>query len=188
MFGKMGDLTSNYYMEKSSGELSPTLPVGAVKFREKAVKSIPISFPDSSTQVVLKGRLDAILAFEDGSYGVIDYKTSEATEEKAAFYSRQLSAYAYALENPAPGAFALSPITRLGLFIITPERYEPFRNGEIAFMTKTVWMDIPRDDATFLALLGEIVALLDNPNPPESANDCGLCNYRNNYYEAGFRE
>src|SRR3989304_5318422 len=81
MFGKMGDLTSNYYMEKSSGELSPTLPVGAVEFREKAVKSIPISFPDSSTQVVLKGRLDAILAFEEGSYGVIDYKTSEATEE-----------------------------------------------------------------------------------------------------------
>jgi hypothetical protein len=125
------------------------------------------------------------MAFEDGSYGIIDYKTSEASEEEAAFYSRQLSAYAYALENPAPGALCISPITRLGLFIITPDRYERMPNGEFAFVTRTTWMDIERDDATFLKLLREVVSLLEAPTPPDPAEDCGLCNYRKGYYEAG---
>jgi len=188
MFGKMGNLTSNYYLDKSSNELSPDLPRGVVKFREKWVKSAPISFADTSTQCVIKGRFDAIMAFEDGSYGIIDYKTSEASQEEAAFYSRQLSAYAYALENPAPAALAIAPITRLGLFIITPKRYERMPNGEFAFVTKTTWMDIPRDDGTFLKLLKEVVSLLDGPVPPDPAEDCGLCNYRKGYYEAGILE
>jgi len=188
MFGKMGDLTSNFYLDKPSSELSPDLPAGIVKFREKWVKSVPINFPDTSSQCILKGRFDAILAFEDGSYGIIDYKTSDASEEKATFYSRQLSAYAYALENPAPGALSIAPITRLGLFIITPNRFERMPSGEIAFVTKTTWMDVPRDDATFLALLREIVTLLDRPTPPGPAEDCGLCNYRRNYNEAGILE
>jgi len=188
MFGKMGDLTSNYYLDKPASDISPELPAGMVKFREKWVKSVPISFPETSSQCIIKGRFDAIIAFEDGSYGIIDYKTSDASEEKAAFYSRQLSAYAYALENPAPGALSISPITRLGLFIITPDRYERLPNGEIAFITKTNWMDIPRNDATFLELLREIVTLLDMPFPPDPAEDCGLCNYRKNYNEAGILE
>jgi hypothetical protein len=188
MFGKMGDLTSNYYLGKSSSEISPELPTGSVKFREKWVKSAPISFPDTSTQCVIKGRFDAVLAFEDGSYGIIDYKTSDASEEKAAFYSRQLSAYAYALENPAPKALSISPITHLGLFVITPERFEPMQNGELAFVNKTTWMEVVRDDATFLGLLREIITLLDMPIPPDPAEDCGLCNYRKDYNEAGILE
>ena len=188
MFGKMGDLTSNYYLDKPSSEISPDLPAGVVKFREKWVKSVPINFPGTSSQCIIKGRFDAIIAFDDGSYGIVDYKTSDASEEKAAFYSRQLSAYAYALENPASGALSISPITRLGLFIITPHRFERLPNGEIAFVTKTTWMNIPRDDATFLALLREIVTLLDEPTPPDPAEDCGLCNYRKDYHEAGILE
>lgn len=186
MFGKMGDLTSNYYLDKPVSELSPELPAGIVKFREKWVKSVPISFLGTSTQCVIRGRFDAIVAFEDGSFGIIDYKTSEASEEKNAFYSRQLSAYAYALENPAPGALSISPITHLGLFIITPNRFERMPNGEIAFVTKATWMDVLRDDIAFLALLNEIITLLDKPIPPDPAADCGLCNYRKNYKEAGF--
>jgi hypothetical protein len=188
MFSKMGDLTSKYYLDKPSSVISPGLPSGTVKFREKWVKSAPISFPDISSQCIIKGRFDAIIAFEDGSYGIVDYKTSDASEEKAAFYSRQLSAYAYALENPAPNALSLSPITRLGLFIITPDRFERMPNGELAFVTKTTWMDVPRDDDTFLALLREVVTLLDLDSPPVPDVDCGLCNYRKNYNEAGILE
>lgn len=188
MFSKMGNLTSSFYHEKPASEISAHLPPGSVKFREKWVKSVPIEFPATDTRCVIRGRFDAVVAFEDGSYGVIDYKTSDATAEKASFYSRQLSAYAYALENPAPGAMALAPITRLGLFIITPERFERLQNGKLAFVNRTTWVEIPRDDGAFLALLGEIVALLDEPTPPAPAEDCGLCNYRKDYRNAGILE
>jgi len=174
----MGDLTSNFYQDKSTSAISPSLPVGIIKYKEKWVKSNPISFEGISSQCIIRGRLDAVAAFEDGSYGIIDYKTSDASPEKAAFYSRQLSAYAYALENPATGALHLTPITLLGLFIITPQKYELVNNDEAAFITQTTWMDVPRDDKGFMKFLGEVMTVLDAPQAPQPADGCTLCSYR----------
>jgi len=186
MFGKMGSLTSNFYHGKACNEISSQLPVGIINLREKWVKSAPIGFAGTEAQVVIRGRFDAIAAFADGSYGVIDYKTSEASPGKADFYGRQLSAYAYALENPAPGALGLAPVSRLGLFVITPQRFERTEMGEMAFITAATWLDVPRDDAGFLGLLAEVVSLLDQPAPPQGDKNCGLCKYLKAYKEAGF--
>ena len=154
------------------------LPPGTIKFKEKYVKSAPISVPGLSTQAFIRGRFDAVIEFNDGSYGVIDYKTSEAKDEHATFYSRQLSAYAYALENPAPNALELSPVSRLGLYVITPERYEISANSEAVFVNKTTWVEVQRDDEAFLGLIWEILALLESPKPPESSKGCPACKYR----------
>ena len=134
IFGKMANLTSDFYQDKPTSEISPNLPTGRMKFKEKYVKSRPIAVPGLSAQAFIRGRFDAVIEFEDGSYGVVDYKTSEAKDEHAAFYSRQLSAYAYALEHPAPKALKLSPISRLGLYVITPERYEKSAGEEMVFV------------------------------------------------------
>jgi hypothetical protein len=174
----MANLTSSFYHEKPSGEITPDLPTGKVKYREQFVKSAPISVPGTESQCYINGRFDAVIEFEDGTYGVVDYKTSDPREEHTAFYSRQLTAYAWALENPAPHALELSPVSRLGLFIITPERYERSPGGEMVFINRTTWMDVPRDDAAFLQLLGEVLTLLDAPLPPAPSETCGLCNYR----------
>ena len=183
IFGRMANLTSEFYLGRSTSDISPDLPPGVVKLREKFVKSAPISIPGAASQCYINGRFDAVLEFEDGSYGIVDYKTSEAKDEHVAFYSRQLSAYAYALEHPAPKALSLSPISRLGLFVITPDRFETTSNNEMVFVNKTTWMDVPRDDAAFLALLGEVLAVLDAPAPPKSSEDCEVCNYRNSMQE-----
>jgi len=178
MFGTMGDLTSRFYLDKPAVLLSPGLPAGIVRYKEMWVKSAPISFADIDSHCVIRGRFDAVIEFEDGSFGVVDYKTSNASQEKAAFYSRQLSAYAYALENPAPGTLHLSPVTRLGLFILTPQRYEEIASGEAAFVTAATWMDVPRDDPAFFSFLGGVMAVLEADDPPPSAETCPLCAYR----------
>ena len=178
IFGKMANLTSDFYQDKSTSEISPDLPPGTMKFKEKYVKSAPISVSGLSTQAYIRGRFDAVIEFEDGSYGVMDYKTSEAKEEHAAFYSRQLSAYAYALENPAPKALELSPVSMLGLYVITPERYEMSAGEEMVFVNKATWVEVPRDDEAFLGLIGEILSLLESPNPPEPSRRCPACTYR----------
>jgi PD-(D/E)XK nuclease superfamily len=178
MFGRMANMTSQFYLHKSTAEISPTLPPGHVALQEKWVQSEPISPPGTESQCYIKGRFDAVMEFEDGSYGIIDYKTSEAKDEQTSFYSRQLSAYAYALEHPAPRALGLSPITRMGLFVVTPDRFEATDRNEKVFVNKTVWTDVPRDDEAFMRLLGEVVRLLDAPEPPESDPDCETCNYR----------
>jgi len=183
MFGMMGNLTSDFYQGKPTSSISPELPEGFIKYKEKWVKSSPIILPGMTSQCVIRGRFDAVIAFEDGSYGIIDYKTSDASSEKAAFYSRQLSAYAYALENPAPGTLTFAPITRLGLFIITPQRYKLVSREESAFITRTTWMDVPRDDTGFLAFLSEVMAVLDSPQPPMPSEGCALCSYRQSMAE-----
>jgi len=188
IFTRMGNLTSNFYLDQPARVISSSLPVGTVKFRELRVKSAPIDFAGTASKCFIKGRLDALIAFDNSTFGIIDYKPSDASEEQASFYSRQLSAYAYALENPAPLAAAYSPISRLGLFILTPARYENLPGGETAFVTRTTWVEIPRDDAAFLALLQEIVTLLDMPLPPPPGEDCSLCNYRREYRDAGILE
>jgi len=183
IFGKMANLTSEFYLGKPASEISENLPCGVVRYREKFVKSTPISIPGAVSECYISGRFDAVIAFDDGSFGIVDYKTSDPREEHAAFYSRQLSAYVYALENPAPGALGLTPISRLGLFIITPHRFERTMGDDMIYTNRTTWVDVPRDDKAFLALLGEVLALLDSPAPPEPGEDCGLCNYRKEYYE-----
>ncbi len=85
---------SQYYDGRSTTEISSHLPPGTVGDSEMSVLSKPISFHNGTRNVVIRGRLDAIMAFEDGSFGVIDYKTSKAKSEKAEFYRPQLAAYA----------------------------------------------------------------------------------------------
>jgi hypothetical protein len=188
MFGKMANMTSEFYLGKPAGEISSSLPAGILKFRERFVKSTPISVPGAVSQCYINGRFDAVIEFDDGTYGIVDYKTSDPRVEHAAFYSRQLSAYAYALENPAPKALGLSPVSRLGLFIISPQRFERTATEEMVFVNQTTWMDVPRNDEGFLALLGEVLAVLDAPTPPKPAENCGLCNYRKEHSQAGFLE
>ncbi len=183
IFSKMGSLTSGFYLGRSAAVISENLPPGIIKFREKNVKSAPIIVPWAESQCYLSGRFDAVIEFEDGSYGLVDYKTSEAKDEHVPFYSRQLSAYAYALENPAPGALSLAPITRMGLFVITPQRFEYAPAGETIFVNRTSWMDVPRDDHAFLSLLGEILSVLDAPTPPPPGETCTVCAYRQQMLE-----
>ena len=135
------------------------------------------------SQAYIRGRFDAVIEFEDGSYGIVDYKTSDAKDEHAAFYSRQLSAYAYSLENPAPNALSLSPVSRLGLFVVTPERFGKVANDEVVFVNRTTWVEVPRDDHAFLSLVGEVLAVLDAQAPPDPSDGCALCNYRKTIQE-----
>lgn len=177
VFSKMANLTSHFYEGKPAHEISPSLPEGRLAYREKWVKSAPIIIPGIGAECVLRGRFDAVIAFTDGSYGLVDYKTSEAGVEQGAFYSRQLSAYAYALEHPAEGALHLAPVTHLGLFILTPMRFERSPAGEMVFVNRAAWVEVPRDDAAFLGLLAEVVAVLEAPEPPQSSETCELCKY-----------
>jgi hypothetical protein len=178
IFSRIAALTSGFYQGRSARELDPRLPEGVIAYREQFVRSVPLAVPGAVSDCYILGRFDAVIAFSDGTFGVVDYKTSEPKDEHAAFYSRQLTAYALALENPAPRALALSPVSRLGLFIVTPQRFERGGGDEMIFANGTLWVDVPRDDAAFLAFLGEVLAVLDLPQPPEPTETCGICQYR----------
>jgi len=159
-------------------ELVPELPRGKVMTGKKQVESAPIEVPGHQGKCYIYGNFDIVVGFEAGGYGVIDFKTTEIRDEKAALYSAQLHAYAHALENPAPGAMGLKPVTMLGLLCVEPSVAERAPDGVYSLKGRSKWIPVPRDDAGFMGLLGEVLDVLGKPEPPPPGDKCDWCAYR----------
>jgi hypothetical protein len=178
IFGTIDRLMKEYFEGRFTGELDAALPAGRVRFGEKWVESLPVSLPGHTTQCYIKGKFDTVIAFDDGSFGVVDFKTSEPKATHVAFYSRQLHAYACALEHPAPGKFALNPISKLGLLIVAPNAMDVTNSGQIAYIGGVTWLEVPYDTAGFMQFLDRALTLLEEPEPPQAGEKCQYCDYR----------
>ena len=86
----------------------------------KTLESVDIKCEDGNAGYI-SGKGDAFLKLDDGSYAVIDFKTTAMSSDKAKDYSTQLHAYKYALENNREGKPHLSPITKLGIIVFEPD-------------------------------------------------------------------
>lgn len=116
------------------------------------------------------------MQFDDGTYSVIDFKTSTPRATHLEFYGRQLRAYA--LEHPAPGKYSLSPITHLRLLVVEPATMHKMLTGQVAYLGKVTWQEISPDEAAFLAFLDAVLTVLELPDPPPAAANCAWCQYR----------
>jgi hypothetical protein len=178
IFSKIDKLMKDFFTNQPTSEIARELPAGRVKFGEKWVFSQPISFPGNSIQVYIRGKFDTLVEFDDGTYGVIDFKTSEPKTSHIEFYGRQLHAYTYALEQSAPGKLSAGPISRMGLLVVSPAQMIRTQEGVIAYLGDVSWLEVPRDDAKFLGFLEKVVDLLALPEPPDAHPKCGFCGYR----------
>jgi hypothetical protein len=178
IFNKIDQLMKDYFEEKNTADISPDLPPGNVIFGGKWVESLPIVVPNRMSTCYIRGIFDTVVRFEDDSYGVVDFKTSKASPKSIPLYSRQLNAYAYALENPAPGKLGLAPVSKLGLLCVEPMRMTLGDDGMLAYESQPVWLECPRNDDGFLSFIGEVLDVLDSPVPPESGIECQFCKYR----------
>lgn len=154
------------------------IPPGFVQYDEKWVGSKPIQRPGWKSSCFITGKFDTVLGFDDGSYGVVDFKTSQTKSTHVPLYARQLHAYAYALENPAEGKFALTPISCLGLLVFDPNTFSHQLGQEAKLTGPVSWLEVPRNDIQFFDFLDEVVAVLDSKDVPPSSEECEWCSYR----------
>jgi hypothetical protein len=178
IFNKIDRLMKSYFEGQPASEIDPSLAGGVVRFGEKWVESLPLSLPGRQAGCYFRGKFDTVVSFRDGSYAVIDFKTSEARPEHVAFYSRQLHAYAHTLEHPAAGRFSLQPVTRLGLLVVEPRAMEKTADGRIAYLGHVTWQEIPHDQIGFMDYIDGVLAVLEQPVPPPAGQDCPFCAYR----------
>lgn len=176
IFTKIDGLTKDHFYGKHTQQMGDGLRPGKVAFGERQVRSAPLWVPGHDTRVTLTGRLDTALAFDDRGYGIIDFKTSTPRAEHVYFYGRQLHAYALAVENPAPGALELFPVTQLGLVCLDPVGAIDMGAG-MGLQCDSQFLEIERDHDAFLAFLSEVLFVLERPEPPEPARDCPYCHY-----------
>ena len=179
IFSRIASLLKNHYHGKHTSELHVALPPGFVSYGEQYVKSTTIQSPNHNATCYINGRFDIVLSFDDGSYGVIDFKTSNPSKDSANMYSRQLHAYAYALEHPAPGKLSLSPVTKLGLLYFYPDNISQTSIDRLNYGAEVVWIEIEKDEQGFLEFIGEVLDILESPKAPEPCPTCKWCEYSN---------
>jgi hypothetical protein len=179
IFSKIAGLLKNHYNLKRTEELHSDLPPGTVKLGERYVESQNIRFPNTHNTCFIRGRFDIVIEFDDKTYGVIDFKTGNPESEFSSIYSRQLHAYAYALENPAHGALSLSPVSVLGLLYFYPTEIGQSNIEWLSYNAKIYLLKVKKDYKEFLTFMKEILSLLESPEIPNPAQDCLWCSYVN---------
>ena len=177
IFTKIAALLKDHYEGKRTEELHPSLPPGTIKYGEQWVTSQPIQLPGHQDTCYIKGRFDIVIEFDDGSYGVLDFKTGNPNEKSSALYSRQLHAYAYALEHPTTGALSLSPVSKMGLLYLPPSKISQTETGWLSYDSEIHWTELAKDEAGFLGFMGEVMTLLEASKPPPLSPDCRWCCY-----------
>ncbi len=180
IFSRIDILMKDYYLEKSTTEISSDLPEGKVYLTGRWVESDSIHIPGHAAECFIVGMFDTVLQFKDGSYGVVDFKTTEIKAEHIEFYTRQLQAYAYALEHAAPTKLALKPISHLGLLCFEPRHMHKDAEEQLVYSGQVAWQACPLDKTAFLNLIGEILSILELPEPPAAGENCEYCKYREN--------
>ena len=178
IFSRIDSLMKDQFSDQPLSAMSESFPPGRLYMTGKWVQSEPIELPGHNMRVYIKGIFDAVLAFDEGGYGLVDFKTSQASAEHLAFYARQLRAYAYAMEHPAPNQLLLAPVTRMGLLAFDPSSLLPQPQREMALAGALTWQECEIDEAAFLAFLEPVVSVLENSEPPAPGMDCSYCQYR----------
>jgi hypothetical protein len=176
IFTRIDAQTKDYFFGKRTEEMAPELRAGRVAFGDRWVRSSPLQIPGHRTEVTIQGKIDTALAFDDSSFGIIDFKTAEPKPEHVPFYSRQLHAYLAAAEHPAPGALELAPITQLGLLCVEPVGMVNL-GDDVAIRGATTFLEIERDDDLFTAFLIQVLLVLERPEPPDPSPTCSHCKY-----------
>lgn len=177
IFIQIAALLKTHYDDKHTSELHPELPPGIVSHGEKFIKSDIIELPDHNTKCYISGRFDMAISFEDGTYGVMDFKTGKPNSESSKLYSNQLHAYAYALEHASSNELSLFPITKIGLIYFHPTSINQSSIETLAYEADVTWVEIEKNEARFLKFIEEVMELIESPEPPESSPHCQWCNY-----------
>ncbi len=138
------------------------MPYGVVRPGNRWVKSAPIRPRGHSAACFIRGYVDVLVHCDDGTTGILDFKTSEPKAERLATYGRQLHAYALSLEHPASGP--TTTVGSLGLLCFVPGSYET-EASQATLRGDVEWVEIERDDEGFLSFLSEVVSVLEQPEP-----------------------
>jgi hypothetical protein len=174
VFGRIDRAMKDFCLGERADELVPGAPQGVIGSPDRWAKSKRL-LVGTPTPLVIRGRVDVLVHCDDQTTGVIDLKAVETNDLHAAIYSRQLHAYATALEHPASGRPL--EVSSLGLLCFSPADFEA--DGEQAGLLGSLsWTEVPRDDDAFVSFLADVASVLDAPEPPPVAQGCPWCSWR----------
>ena len=164
LVGTMAALQEEHFQGADMPTIDPSLRAGKVTKWGEWVKSKPLVVNGSETRWRILGKYDLVATNEDGTIGLIDCKVSDSQRDSGQFYSPQLEAYAYSLENPM-GLLVWKPTTAIGTSV-----------EDYGFGVFQKYVAVERDQANFLRVIGEFIEVLEG-ELPEAGPECQTCTY-----------
>ena len=175
VFGRIDRAMKDHYLGQRAETLADGMPAGVIGSGDRWVKSAPLLPPGSSGTCMIRGRVDVLIDCDDGTKGIVDFKTTVPKADHLTTYGRQLQAYAMALEHPSSGR--PEAVSSLGLMCFLPDTYEA-EAGRAGLFGAVQWIEVPRDDQGFVMFLGEVVSVLESDTQPAADPTCPWCALR----------
>ena len=130
----------------------------------------------------LVGIPDLVAKFDSNEYGVIDFKTTKISDDKAELYKFQLESYATIFENPGETNSVktplIKPIYKLGILQFDPNYIENknLENCNIKFNLSYVELK-NRITNKLLERVTFAIDILRMEHPPRINKNCSDCNF-----------
>ena len=174
LVGTLSRLQEEFFQNADMPTIDPSLRPGKVTKWSEFVKSKPIQINGMDTRWRILGKYDLLSTNDDGTAGLIDCKVSESERDSGAFYSPQLEAYAYALENPPAGKSV--EVASMGLLVWKPTHTLGDNPENSGFGIYQKYVAVPRNQAEFLRVISELISVLEG-ELPEAGPQCETCNF-----------
>ncbi len=179
LLGTLSNAQEEHFRRAPMPSIDPSLAPGTIKQWGQWLKSKNITINGVETPWKLRGIYDLLGHYEDGSVGIIDCKVSDSERDSGDFYSPQLEAYAFMLENPLSGkAFS---VKTMGLLVwnlggVAQTRPNEFVTHDMGFGVHQKYVPVERNPNALLKLLEEFIAVIDG-DLPDPGSQCHACNY-----------
>ena len=181
VFSNFDVIQQAYFKNMNTNELTDQLPSGRIMQKNEIPgKIVSTTLKDNKgREFLLGGRPDIVAAFDDGSFGIIDFKTTNIKEQKAENYRYQLEAYKQIFTNP--GAIKkgptpkLEPITKMGVLQFEPNKIISHNNEGAQINLEMSYSKLEMDESKFYKKITSIIDFLAQSTPPEFNDKCSDC-------------
>jgi len=193
IFNKIDLGMKEFFSAKRTESVLPNMPRGEFLCEEEDawVESEVLDL-DRESMLFIRGKIDCLLLNDDQTYSIIDFKTSDI-DKHLQTYSRQLHAYALALEHPSKNCELIgNRVSNMGLVVYEPATFGFSRvadeKGDNAVANLTGYCKyhpIKRDDAGFTRFLHDVLDVLEG-DLPKHTSDCPCCSYLRSAEKNGY--
>ena len=184
VFNQLDLIQKKFFIDKDTSFISSKLPKGRFLQDSELPKKISSSVlkDNKSREFRLVGVPDLVIAFETEGFGIIDFKTTKISDQKAEFYKFQLEAYATIFENPGEinsvKTPLLTPITKLAILQFDPNKIETKNQKDCNITFNTHYVELK--DRIYEDLIARItlaIDILQMSEPPTINKNCNDCNF-----------
>ena len=119
LVGKMSSLSEQWFLDKTTDSIDSNLPKGIVTKSKLSLSAEIETNEELSNKYLLSGKIDLLVEFEDGNFGIYDCKNSSGDSDNSWMYYTQLAAYKYCFEQ-----MNLGNVSHLGLIYQIIDSYE----------------------------------------------------------------